>query len=170
LGAVFKTAVTKKRKRKQTHLTIKKLADQRIWKVYQRLLKEGSLINDASPAEALHDLRKVCKKLRYLMEFFQSLYDERKIKQSIKVLKKFQVVLGDFQDYEVQENSIKHFSEEMLSQNVAANTLLAMGVLVQYLDGMKCIARESFSEQFTAFKQVDNQLVFKALFKARKRK
>jgi len=146
------------------NMTIKELADIRIWKVYQRVLKEGHAIDHNSPAEALHDLRKTCKKLRYLMEFFQSLYSQDEIKSLIKSLKGFQSVLGDFQDYEVQEISIKHFSEEMMDNKVASNTLMAMGVLVQYLDKMKCDARSHFAEQFELFITPSNKSAFKQLF------
>jgi CHAD domain-containing protein len=145
-------------------LTIKEQADQRIWKVYKRVLKEGEAIKESSPAEALHDLRKTCKKLRYLMEFFQSLYHEDDIKILIKALKNFQLVLGDFQDYEIQEIKLKQFSEEMKDNNVSTNTFLAMGVLVQYLDTKKCAARNDFSKQFAAFEQPKNQTIFKYLF------
>lgn len=146
------------------NLTIKELADQRIWKVYKRLLKDGEAISESSPAEALHDLRKTCKKLRYLLEFFQTLYPEDEIKTLIKALKKFQSVLGDFQDYEIQEIKLKQFSEEMMSNKVATNTLLAMGVLVQYLDTLRCTARNDFAEQFALFQQTKNQTTFKYLF------
>ncbi len=146
------------------NLPIKVLADQRIWKVYKRILKDGKAIRISTPAEALHDLRKTCKKLRYLMEFFQSLYPEKEIKMLIKSLKNFQTVLGDFQDYEIQEIKLKQFSEEMMDNNVPSNTLLAMGVLVQYLDVMKCTARHDFSEQFAIFEQAENQATFKYMF------
>lgn len=146
------------------NLTIKELADQRIWKVYKRLIKEANEITEDSPAESLHDLRKTCKKLRYLMEFFQSLYPADEIKALIKALKGFQSVLGDFQDYEVQENSLKKFSAEMMANKVESNTFLAMGVLVQYLDSMRNAARHDFAKQYKLFKQEKNRIVFKSLF------
>jgi CHAD domain-containing protein len=153
-----------KTKENNATMHIKALADQRIWKIYNRLLKEAGEISKSSPAEALHDLRKTCKKLRYLMEFFQSLYPADKMKKLLKALKGFQTVLGDFQDYEVQELKMKQFSEEMMDNNIPSNTLLAMGVLVQYLDSMKCNARRDFAKQFTLFKQAENQAVFKKMF------
>ncbi len=156
--------LAKKGKSDDTHLTVKQLADQRIWKVYKRILKEAGDISESSPAEALHDLRKTCKKLRYLLEFFQTLYPEGDMKIILKALKGFQTVLGDFQDYEVQEISIKQFSEEMMANKVSPNTFLAMGVLVQYLDSMKCQARDDFSDQFALFEQAENQQIFKSLF------
>jgi CHAD domain-containing protein len=145
-------------------LTIKELADRRIWKVFTRVLQEGEAITALSPSEALHDLRKSCKKLRYLMEFFQSLYPEQQIKQLIKSLKELQEVLGDFQDYAVQESNLKLFSEEMISSASHANTLLAMGVLIQNLDAHKCAARKDFASKFHDFKQEQNRSAFKLLF------
>jgi CHAD domain-containing protein len=128
------------------------------------VLQEGNEISVASPAKALHDLRKSCKKLRYLMEFFQSLYAEEHIKQLIKNLKGLQEVLGDFQDYAVQEENLKLFSEEMMELKIPANTFLAMGVLIQDLDAHRCKAREEFASKFEVFKQEENRLTFKLLF------
>lgn len=145
-------------------LTIKELADRRIWKVFTRVLQEGDAITDLSPAEALHDLRKSCKKLRYLMEFFQSLYPEQEIKCLIKNLKELQEVLGDFQDYAVQEHNLKLFSGEMMALNIPANTFLAMGVLIQDLDAHRCSARKDFAAIFEDFKQDENRSAFKSLF------
>ena len=107
--------------------TIKELADKRIWKTYKRALKEGDAIDLQSPPEALHTLRKTCKKLRYLMEFFQNLYPEHRIDKLIKRLKQLQEVLGDFQDYAVQQERIQQFSEEMQAINTPSKTFLAMG-------------------------------------------
>lgn len=145
-------------------LTIKELADRRIWKIFTHVLREGEAITSLSPAEALHDLRKSCKKLRYLMEFFQSLYPEQQIKHLIKNLKELQEVLGDFQDYAVQELTLKLFSEEMMTLNTPANTFLAMGVLIQDLDSHRCSIREEFASRFERFKQEENRLIFKVLF------
>lgn len=145
-------------------LTIKELADRRIWKIYTRVLQEGDAITGLSPAEALHDLRKSCKKLRYLMEFFQSLYPEQQIKHMIKNLKELQDVLGDFQDYAVQEHCLKLFSEEMMTLNAPASTFLAMGVLVQDLDTHRRRARKDFASKFEGFKQEENQSAFQLLF------
>ena len=42
---------------------VKGLADARIWKAYRSAMKEGSAIDDQSPATDLHDLRITCKKV-----------------------------------------------------------------------------------------------------------
>ena len=99
------------------------------------------------------------------MEFFQNLYPEKKIKPLIKRLKDFQEILGNYQDLEVQEQTLKKFSEEMMKNQIPPNTFLAMGVLIQNLDNRRREARKSFASKFETFKQVDNQTAFEALFK-----
>jgi len=145
-------------------LTIKALADKRLWKSFKRVLREGEAITDQSPAEALHDLRKSCKKLRYLMEFFQSLYEKNAIKTLIKSLKGLQEVLGDFQDCQVQEDNLKLFSEEMQTMNTPTDTFLAMGSLIQSLDTHRREIRSHFALKFAEFKQEETQVTFKLLF------
>ncbi len=141
------------------------LANERIWRMYRRVLKEGRAITPQSPAEDLHELRKTCKKLRYLMEFFQSLYPGGKIKALIKVLKAFQENLGDFQDYEVQAASLKHFSEQMMEEGeVPAAALMAMGILVDGLERRQHQAREEFAQRFADFSLPENRMHFAELF------
>lgn len=160
----LKEPLPKKSAEPNAMLSIKELSDRRIWKVYKSVLKQGNAITDLSPAESLHDLRKTCKKLRYLMEFFQSLYPEAQIRQLIKTLKGFQDVLGNFQDYEIQEITLKQYSDEMMKQNIPVATFLAMGVLIQDLDKRSLGARNQFAEKFLTFKQTENQDAFKSLF------
>ena len=148
-------------------LTIKQLADRRLWKNYRRVLREGNAINEQSPPEALHELRKSCKKLRYLMEFFQSLYHEQQIMHFIKNLKGLQDVLGRLQDLAVQENALKLFGEEMLNNHIHANTLSAMSVLIQNLGALRGEARKDFTAKFATFKHEEKQSAFKSLLAAK---
>jgi CHAD domain-containing protein len=145
-------------------LSIKQLADFRIWKTYQRAIKHGMAINEHSPAAALHDLRKTCKKLRYLIEFFQSLYPAAEIKTLIKNLKELQELLGDFQDCDVQERALKHFSEEMRQNGCPEQTFLAIDALVQVLETKRCKARADFGGCFAVFAAPQNRTIFKSLF------
>lgn len=149
-------------------LTIKELADQRIWKIYKQAIKEGNTIDRHSPPEVLHKLRKTCKKLRYLMEFFQNLYLEHRIDKLIKRLKGLQEVLGDYQDYATQQERLKQFSEEMQSINTPNKTFLAMGVLIQDFEIRKGKVRDHFTAQFAAFKKAENHADFHDLFASKK--
>jgi len=141
------------------------VACARIWRMYRVALKEGNAINVESPAEALHELRKTCKKLRYLMEFFQSLYPSSDIKELIRILKTLQDNLGDFQDYEVQVITLKKFSHQMVAEGqVPPDTLLAMGILIDGLERRQHQAREEFSGRYAEFSQPHNQERFRKLF------
>jgi CHAD domain-containing protein len=144
---------------------ILEVACARIWRIYRVAIREGNAIDANSPAEALHDLRKTCKKLRYLMEFFQSLYSSSDIKELIRVLKTLQDNLGDFQDYEVQVSTLKKFSHQMVAEGqVPPDTLLSMGVLIDGLERRQHQAREEFSDRYHRFSQQDNQERFRQLF------
>ncbi len=146
---------------------IREVGSERIWKIYRRILKQGLAIDDSSPAERLHDVRLECKKLRYLMEFFRSLYDTAEIEKSIKELKRLQDNLGDFNDYEVQQASLAQFAEEMSAQaETPAATLLAMGQLQFHLAEGQNAERRAFGLRFARFASAENQQRFKHLFKS----
>jgi CHAD domain-containing protein len=141
------------------------VACKRIWNVYRHAIREGNAITAESPADDLHELRKTCKKLRYLMEFFQSLYPAANIRKMILILKTLQDNLGDFQDYEVQVTTLKRFSHQMVAEGLAPpDTLLAMGILIDGLERRQQQAREEFSGRYAAFSQQDNQNQFRKLF------
>jgi len=144
---------------------IKELADKRVYRIYKRVLAEGLAINSTSPAEAFHELRKNCKKLRYLIEFFQSLYPKTRVRPLIKALKVLLDNLGTFQDTEVQAGKLREFAHQMVQEGkVPADTLLAMGMLVDGLLRRQQEARQDFSSFFKVFASRENQMEFKALF------
>ncbi|MEO1370782.1 MAG: CHAD domain-containing protein, partial [Acidobacteriota bacterium] len=129
------------------------VASARIWKNYRRMVKTGLAITDETPAEALHDVRIIGKKLRYLMEFFRSLYPKKDIDTAIRELKRLQDNLGDFNDYEVQEAAMGRFADQLTKSMAAdgsdpASTLLAMGRLQAHLDDGRSRERWRFAERF----------------------
>jgi len=141
------------------------LADKWIGKFYKRLIKEGSAIGPQSPAEALHDLRKTCKKFRYQIDFFASLYPKTKFKAAVKELKRLQENLGDFQDLEVQADSLRGFASEMIEKGGKdGEVFLAMGMLVSDLLQRQAEVRKEFSERFDQFAGEPNRALFNELF------
>jgi CHAD domain-containing protein len=92
------------------------LAGDRIALAYRRVAKQGKAIAAATaeggepPAEDVHALRKRCKELRYLLEFFGSLYEPDALRRAVKDLRGLQDCLGDFQDAEVQRQVISEFA------------------------------------------------------------
>ena len=143
---------------------IAELADSRIRKVFKRVRKDGAAIYEDSAPEAMHELRKDCKKLRYLIEFFQSLYPKPEIRELIKQLKILLDNLGEFQDLQVQAEALENFGEQMLKEGAQARTLMAMGILVGQLLTRQEQAREEFFNLFSQFNSEQNVQAFNQLF------
>jgi CHAD domain-containing protein len=140
------------------------LADRGIAKLYRKVLRQGTAIDADTPAEYLHELRKECKKLRYLMEFFQSLYSKPEIRRLIKLVKIILDNLGEFQDLEVQAKSLETFGDMMLKEGAPASALMAMGILVGKLFDRQAQARREFHDLFSEFRREENQKAFRKLF------
>jgi CHAD domain-containing protein len=125
-------------------------AAARIGRAHRAVLARGGAITPQSPPEALHDLRKRCKELRYLLEFFASLYDPPAYQRVLKDLKELQDCLGEFQDGQVQQEELRAFAERMRPA-VPAATLLAMGELAAQLAAGQQRARSEFAGRFAEF-------------------
>jgi CHAD domain-containing protein len=130
---------------------IRDVASRRIGRVYRRMVKAGGKIDDSSPPEALHDLRKQGKELRYLLEFFASLYPDKVVRPMVKTLKALQDTLGRFQDREVQAEMLRALRDDVAALDNGAAALMAMGTLVEHLEQQQAAARAEFAERFAAF-------------------
>jgi CHAD domain-containing protein len=145
---------------------IEAAAGDRIAKVYRRMVRMGEAIDDASPAESLHDLRKLGKELRYLLEFFGGLFDADVVKPMIKALKALQDVLGRHQDFEVQADTLRGLTAEVARQPDGADALLALGVLIDGLSRDQAAARADFAAQFADFAAKPRRAAVKTAFTA----
>ncbi len=145
---------------------LKEVTDERIWKSYKKVLKQGKAITDQSPAEDLHSLRKTCKKLRYLLEFFRSLYPSKKLKALIAILKQLQDNLGEFQDIHVHIDFFRRLNEEMQQANqLDDSTHHAIDKVIAALDIQQAECRKTFQGRFKKFSRPAHQQHFKQLFK-----
>lgn len=149
---------------------IKPLADERLWKMVRRVRREGRAISPDSPPEALHELRKSCKKLRYLMEFFASLYPEKVLRRQIKQLKVLLDHLGAFQDLSVQTDWLHELAARMHEEGAAdVDTVLAIGALIARLLERQERLRRDFDTVFEQWLHARNQRQLHALFVAGER-
>ena len=147
--------------------TVARLAAARISRAHRRVIRDGSAISPTSPPERLHDLRKRCKELRYLLEFFASLYDPAEHWQAVRELKALQDCLGEFQDTQVQREEIRAFAAQMMEERAApAATLLAMGEIAAGLAVRQRRARIEFADRFRDFASKPSQNRIKALTRA----
>lgn len=162
--------VPKKAKAANATLPIVDLARKRIYKRYQRVIKDGDYILTHMQDELLHALRIDCKKLRYLMEFFATLFPKKKMARLIKQLKKLQDNLGEFNDLSVQQEYLMHMAEELpLEDPRSRKALVATGYLVENLNNEQIAVKANFAKTFTKFSSPANQKLFRQLF-AQKRK
>jgi CHAD domain-containing protein len=146
------------------------LVAERTRVAFAKVARRGVAITADTPAEALHDLRKRCKELRYALEFFAPLYDAAGYAKVVGDLKRLQDCLGEFQDTEVQIGEIRVLAAAMLAAHEApAVTLLAMGEVTAGLAARQRAARADFERRFAAFADVDGQRRMSALLRGRYR-
>ncbi|HAM47187.1 MAG TPA: hypothetical protein DCO73_05585 [Alphaproteobacteria bacterium] len=149
---------------------IKQLAAKRIWRLYRAICRDGEAITEESPDEALHDIRKEGKKLRYLLQFFDQLYPPSTVKPLARTLRTLQNILGDFQDYHVQSVALRGFADEMAEKKKAPpETIMAMGLLIEVLAGLQTGSRARFDEAFAAFSGPATEDRFRKLCGKKKR-
>jgi CHAD domain-containing protein len=140
------------------------VAAERIGRLARRARREGKAITDASPATDLHELRKTCKKLRYLTEFFQSLLDPDEAAAAIDTLKGLQDTLGRHQDLQVQAEALLGYARELARAGKAPPpAYLAMGMLIERLRDQQAQARREFAERFAVFSDKSGRRRWKRL-------
>jgi CHAD domain-containing protein len=104
------------------------LAGERVRKVYRRMVRMGSAIDESSPAADYHELRKKGKELRYLLELFGGagggLFPGEVVRPMVRTLKGLQDVLGRHQDREVQVALLRSVAHELIPDqpSVSAQT------------------------------------------------
>jgi len=152
--AILKQDTIKSLKTHDAEKPARKTANNRIRKLYNKVLREGRAIHKKSADEEFHELRKSCKKFRYLMEFFKDYYGEQEIKSLVKYLKKLQDNLGELQDLCVQTDQLDHFAEQMRNEEMDdPKTMVAMGVLVEKLKQRRGKVKSAFRHLFQQFSE-----------------
>jgi CHAD domain-containing protein len=127
-------------------MTASALAVERLHRVFRKCQKRAAKITADSDSELVHDLRKACKEMRYLMEVFKPLCDKKAYRAVIADFKELQDLLGEFQDGEVQSAALRQFAQEMVDAGkVDANAILAMGELSGKFEARQRAARETLT-------------------------
>ncbi len=144
---------------------ISEVSGERIRKVYRRMLKMGGAIDESSPAEDYHELRKKGKELRYLLELFGvPLFPEEVVKPMVKTLKGLQDVLGRHQDREVQVALLRSLGPEVGEASDGGAALMAVGALVARLGEDERAARGEFAGRFAEFASEEQRRLVKETF------
>jgi CHAD domain-containing protein len=144
---------------------IAEVAGAKISKAYHRMVRRGSNFDDPPPPDAMHRLRIDGKKLRYLLEFFSSLYPPEVIQTAVKELKAFQDLLGGFNDVEVQRAHLTATAEQVVADGDGhAMTLLALGRLTSIMDERQLEYRRDFRQRFEDFSSTKNRKLYASTF------
>lgn len=144
--------------------SIHSVAHKQIIKALDKLIRNGSAISQESPDAQVHDLRIDCKKLRYLMEFYSSLFPKESIERFISALKKLQNCLGKFNDCSVQQVSLRLYLDELNRKSQNLKLAAAIGVLIGKLHNDQLLFREQFFVRFEEFTASQNSLLTNQLF------
>jgi CHAD domain-containing protein len=142
---------------------VRELASQKIWKAYRRMRRRGLGLGENPPLEELHRLRINGKKLRYLLEFFRTLYEDAGAEPLVEQLKLLQDILGGINDVRVQQRRLIEFAHRSeLAGRV--ETLLAMGRLAGALQQRQYRLRDDLANVFPSFAGPEGRSRYRSLF------
>ncbi len=134
-------------------------------KRFRRVLQDGRSIHRGTPDSELHKLRIQCKKLRYCLEFFASLYEPKQMKQLIRQLKMLQNNLGDFNDLSVQQEVLANYLSTIRPGSRKSQELAAsVGGLMANLATQHQWTRAHFEKTFTHFCCPKNMALYRDIF------
>ena len=94
---------------------------------YRKWSKAARRLDESSPTESFHDLRKKGKRLRYALEFVSEVYG-KPTEALIKPLKKLQDDLGDQQDAVVAAGTLRELGTTTDGPRVPRGAAFTMGV------------------------------------------
>ena len=137
-----------------------------ILKRYDKVCKIAREIDSQTEDSAIHQLRINCKKLRYLMEFFAPLFPEEEMKSLVKALKMLQDNLGNFNDYSVQQNFLRHILSDKMADfgNAELQIAESVGALTAILYRLQQKERRQVMKNFVRFDSGQTRAMFSQLF------
>ena len=141
-------------------LSTKVVAHGSIKKAWKKVIRHGRQISTETTDAELHALRIDCKKLRYLLEFFSSIFPPKNIVPVIRKMKELQENLGDFVDFSVQ---LQFLYDRLNAMHAGEKKLLyaaSLGGLMVTLFQKKEEARREFHKTFRSFDNDDTAQQF----------
>ena len=143
-------------------LPVGPLAFRCIYKRYRKICEIAAGIGAETPDEAVHQLRIECKKLRYLTEFFTELIPQSEGAVLLRLLRRLQGRLGEFNDASVQQKSLLHRWDQKKS---GVQVALGVGGLVSILYHRQQQTRGLIEQALEGFCGGSTAATFKRTFK-----
>ncbi|MDQ4126431.1 MAG: CHAD domain-containing protein, partial [Actinomycetota bacterium] len=94
---------------------------------YRKWRKAARRLDETSPPEAFHDLRKKGKRLRYALEFVAEVYG-KPLQRLVKPLKELQDALGQHQDAIVAADYLRELGTTTGGTRISRGAAFTMGV------------------------------------------
>ena len=130
------------------------VASATIRRRHLKVCKLGGRLTLDSPDAQFHELRKQCKKLRYLLEFFAELYPHGEIKPLVKSLRRLQDNLGAYQDLSVQIAALPYYAGRMNgAEGAVARARDAVNLLLDRLEARKRDIHDEFAATWSRFER-----------------
>jgi CHAD domain-containing protein len=128
------------------------VARKRIRHRCRSVVQLGTDLLAETDSQRLHALRIACKKLRYVLEFFASLFPGKKTALLVEHLRTLQDNLGRWHDLVVQQEDLRHFAATFAGPDQQAhNTLRAIDHLISILEEEKQTVSQALPAIFSAF-------------------
>lgn len=142
-------------------------AAESIWRTYRRIRKRIRAPRISDSIDALHALRKDCKKLRYQIESFRRLFPHRRLNRAVAELKQLQDILGAVCDLSVQQEFLVARRAQMLARltDPAPMARLLETLLTRYAAAEKEL-RRNINGELTRFASRDVAQRYRKLFAA----
>lgn len=134
-------------------------AKKAVRKAWTRIVVHGRMIGPGASDAELHALRIDCKRLRYQLEFFSSIFPMKTVAGIVRRIKSIQDTLGDVCDCSVQLDEL----QKELSLEKDPMTAAAIGGLMTSIHNRKEGMRAYFHDVFSRFDDSDTAELFKEL-------
>ena len=133
-----------------------------VWRAWERTGKQGRRAAHSGSDEALHELRKSAKKLRYLLEAFRTLFPAKDVEQATRQLRKLQNVLGDIVDFQVQQQYLGQWQDNFRGEQ-HRDVKAAMDYLGKVYADRENARKKKFQRHYDVFVSPENEDLFKSL-------
>jgi CHAD domain-containing protein len=118
---------------------------------YRRIVRAAAPVTADTHPDELHRLRRLCKRMRYLLDGYATVYAREPHRDVLAALKALQDCLGDIQDVDVQRRQLGELAETLNRRGVPAQTLLATGALRDRILARDAAARRTLARRLARF-------------------
>lgn len=130
---------------------------------YHRIVADAETVDEATPPNQLHHLRKQCKQMRYLLDGFASAFEPAALSRTLKSLKALQDNLGDIQDAEVQRAVLADSAAVLARLQAPVELLLSIGALRERIAARDAAARVDLADRLEAFRSKRSMATIESL-------